>query len=190
MGAGRVRRGTGTLPVAVVALLIAALAAAAGWGAAASLRVVHASGERAGGVDVGLASVPYWWLAERVLSTTVPPLVPPLLNGSAGAPTRLPGANVTYLLGSAASGAAAIGIDYRENVTAPLTTEVELRFTLSLTGGASVRVTGYVETGSSSPTFPVIVRFLFATGAITLSGATIQSVAVASLLCSSVGTCP
>ncbi len=190
MDVARRRRGHGPLRAAVVAALVAAFAVAAGWAAAASLRVVHASAERASGVDIGLGGLPSWWTGFRVLSAAVPPVVPSSLNTTAAAPTHLPAANVSYLLNSASAGTAAIAIDYRESVTAPGGAEVELRFTLSLTGGPPVTVRGYIETGTSPPTFPVLVRFLFATGPLTLSGATIQSVTVSPLLCSAVGSCP
>lgn len=184
------RRALGSLPSLLGVAVVALVAVAAGWAAGASLRVVHGTAEHGGGTVVALGGLPPWWTGNRVLATTVGTPVPTALNTTPSAPTVLPSANVTYLLNSGTSGAAGVAAGYLELPGPPAKTEVELAFTFAVTGGTAFLFKGYIETAAVGPTFPVLVRFLYVTGSVSLVPLTVTSVTVTSQLCSAVGSCP
>jgi hypothetical protein len=115
--------------------------------------------------------------------------VPPALSTTAGAPTRLPAASSGFTINPATPGAAGVRWEFQETRAAPVSTELELRFLVGLTGPAAA-VTVYLETQTAIPRGGLVFYLFWDAGTATPTAITIETMQVAVLACPAVGNCP
>lgn len=145
------------------------------------------SGTETAGGSAETASEISWLTVTAVSVDLVPGPAPPAANTTAGAPSVLPAANQSYLLGAGTVGHNAV----RWNLTergASASTEVEVTVTyLNATSGAETTATAYLETGTVTAGGPFLVSLYLdeGTGAVSLAGASIFL-----QQCGAVGSCP
>ena len=109
---------------------------------------------------------------------------------NASQPTNLSSSGgLAYGVGGVSTGSTAITFASQLLTTAPNSTELELRFSIALTGPATV-LTVYVETPATPPGTALTERFYVATTTPSFTGLTLESFAATSAVCTSVGVCP
>jgi hypothetical protein len=137
---------------------------------------------------VGEATPTYWtWEAAQIWH--IPSPVPPALSTTAGTPTVLPTVASAFRINLAAAGNVSVRWSFRETTAAPASTELELRFTDGLTRPAS-QLTVYLETRPGVLPAALVFQIYWDAGAFGPSAITVETMQVAVLACTAVGTCP
>ncbi len=168
--------------------LIAMLLLTGGWVASAAFTVTNSTTEIGSGNYHGTAGIT-GWSETSVGVTTVPGTVPAVLSTTVGGPTVLPGAATTYAINAPTAGDLAHYWKFTEATTAPVSTELELAFTVS-TGTGITAVTSYVETQTTAPGAAIVFTLLYDLGSPAGGTITLNSVTEVSQQCAAVGTCP
>jgi hypothetical protein len=182
---GRPRR-----QIALFAGLAAALLVSVALGSvlAASATFTAGSAEQGQGAYVSESGQTYWaWRATQLL--TVPTPVPGAVSLLAAHPTVLPAASTDYMIDHGTVGNTSVRWEFREATTAPVSTELELRFTDGLSNTA-VKITGYVETRATALFFAVLFYFYWDAGTFAPTSVTVETMQATVLVCASVGVCP
>ncbi len=157
-------------------------------GLGASAQLLSGVTEVGGGSNVGELSVSYWtWASTAVWK--IPVTVPALASSTVGTPTRLATGGGALVLDAATAGNASVRWEFVESTAAPHSTEIELRFTVGLSGPAASFRT-YLETQTATPTGALTFFLFWDAGTVAPTGITIETMQVDVLACSSVGHCP
>ncbi len=184
------RRGCSTRWLLGFAVFAAVLTSSAVLGSvlAASAQVTSGTAERGQGAYVSETGQAYWtWRDSQI--RVVPTPVPAAVSLLAAAPTRLPGAPTSYMINAGVAGATAVRWQFTEATTAPVSTELELRFAVGLSATA-VHITAYVETQAAHIGAAIVFTFYWDAGAFAPGTITIETIQATVLVCTSIGTCP
>ncbi|HZY92826.1 MAG TPA: hypothetical protein VFG07_08700 [Thermoplasmata archaeon] len=180
----RYRRISRWIPPLLVLLLLPV-----GLVAGAALKVTKGTSEAGFGTVVAAPPAASWW---SFLSLNIVNAPAGLVVGSTNisAPTNLSSTSATSLAVSAlAGGAGAALFQFQLDASAPKSTEVEIDFSVALSGAATL-FTVYVETPAAALTGPLVERLYVPSPAVTFTGLTLQSYSATSAVCTSVGVCP
>jgi hypothetical protein len=179
------RRWVVTFAFAATALFVAL---ALGSVLAASATFGLGKSEEGQGAYVGETGLTYWqWRANAV--DTIPTPVPGAVSHVVTAPTVLAGASTSYMINTGKVGNTSVRWEFRETAAAPLSREIELRFTDGLTAIA-VKITAYIETRATGIFGPILFYFYWDAGTFAPGSVTVESMQVVALVCSAVGVCP
>jgi hypothetical protein len=170
--------------------LIAMLVLTGGWVAAASFTVTQSTTETGGGNFHGTSSLTYW-TESSVGVATQPSTLPTVLSTTVGTPTVLAGTATNYGVNAPTANDLAHYWKFLEATSAPVSTELELQFTVS-TGAVPVitEVVDYVETQATAPGAAITFAVYYDLGSAASGTITLNSVTEVSQVCGSVGTCP
>jgi hypothetical protein len=173
-----------------VALAVVALVAllSVGWSLGAPATIGPGSTEQGQGADVGEQTPGYWaWEAAQIWN--IPSPVPGAVSGTSTAPTVLPAATASFRIDPAKAGNVSVRWEFQETTAAPVSTELELRFTDGLSQTA-VHVTVYLETRAAAIGAALVFYLYWDAGAYGPSGVNVQTMQVTVLVCTAVGHCP
>jgi len=156
---------------------------------AAPIRITHSTETASGSADSAIFLL--HWEQTGELEGAVRTPVPALLSGTAATPTVLPAANDRYQLNPGTSGHTALEWTFQETVGVPISTEIELQFSVQYTVGTTTTTfstTVYLETQAAAivRTFTYTVYFDAGTAAAVNFGSGLEVAQV----CSAVGSCP
>lgn len=171
--------------------VVALLAIAGGWVMAASFQVSQGNTESGGGAEHPTSSLTYWTELSVGVGSQVTPL-PATLSTSAATPTTLAAAATSYAINTPTANDIVHFWKFTEASGAPVSTELELQFTVS-TGSTPVvtTTTAYIETQATSPTAAVTFEFIYDLGSPTsATPIVLNSVTEISQQCAAVGSCP
>jgi hypothetical protein len=173
-----------------VATAFTLLAVIAGFGLAASFTVTQGPAITGGGVYHATNSIAWWTEASAGVAVIQTP-VPTTLSGTATAPTVLAGAASSYAVAAATANDIGQYWKFTESAGAPISTELEIAFTVST--GATPAVTTtiiFLESQTTSPTGALTFTIFYDLGSPASGTITLNSVSELSQECSAVGTCP
>lgn len=170
--------------------LVALLAIGAGWTVAASFSIGLGSTETGSGAYHPTTQLTYFAEVDSGVGV-VPAPAPTTLSTTVGAPTVLPAAATNYGVNTATAGDVGQFWKFTEATTAPVNTELVLRFSVSTGAGPTVTtVTAYVETQATAPGSAITFVLYFDLGAVSAGSITLNNVLEITQQCSAVGTCP
>jgi hypothetical protein len=168
---------------ATIVILIASITGAAGF------QIKHSTETGNGSQDSAQFLV--HWEQTGQLSGAVPRRVPGLLSAAVGAPTVLPGFNAREMLNPGTGGHSALVWTFSETVGIPVSTEIELQFTVHYTVGGTPAVfltTVYLETQGGAIVRTLTYTIYFDAG--TAAAVNFVSGLEVAQVCAAVGTCP
>jgi len=147
--------------------------------------------ETAGGAYVSEGGLT-WWSEVALVSGSIPGTVPPATGSVVGTPVVLSAAGSSYRIGAATAGHLAQVFWFNETTAAPLSTEFEIKITVSVGGTPATTTTvGYLETRTTAPGSTLTYLVYFDTGAAALPGtAFLTTVTQLTQQCTGIGTCP
>ncbi len=170
--------------------LVALLAIGAGWTVAASFSVSLGSTETGAGTYHPTTALTYFAEVDAGVAI-VPTPAPTTLSTTVGTPTVLPATATNYGVNTATAGDVGQFWKFTEATTAPVSTELVLRFSVSTGAGPTItQVTAYVETQAVAPGSALTFVLYFDLGAVSGGTITLNSVLEITQQCSAVGTCP
>jgi hypothetical protein len=171
------------------ATALAMVALVGGW-AMASLTISQGATETGGGAYHGAAALSYW--SETAVGiATQPSTLPTALSTTATGPTVLAGAATNYAINTPVTGDVAHYWKFTEAAGAPVSTEVEIQFSVSTGTTVTVTsVTDYIETQGTAPGTAIVFTLYYDLGNPSGGTITLDSVTQISQQCSGVGTCP
>ena len=170
-----------------IATGFALLAVVAGFGLAAF--TVTSGPALAGGGEYHATNAIAWWTESDVGVSIQPTPLPTTASGVVGTPTVLAAAATNYGINAAVAGDVSQYWKFTEAVTATVSTELELAFTVSTGAGVS-SLTVYAETQVTIPGAAVTFSFYYDLGSAAAGTITLNSVTEIAQQCSAVGTCP
>ncbi len=171
------------------ATALAMVAVVGGW-AMASLTITQGANETGGGEYHGAAALTYWSESASGLATQ-PGTLPTAVSTTVTAPTVLAGAATNYAVNAAVAGDVAQYWKFTETTAAPVSTEVEIQFTVSTGATPTVTsVTVYIETQTAAPGAAIVFTLYYDLGSPATGTITLNSVTQIDQQCSAVGTCP
>jgi hypothetical protein len=151
--------------------------------------LVTSSSRTGAGAQVGGGNLAYWVQVDFDNETTVPAGTVTSLSTTVGSPTSLAATATTYGVDATTHGDAAVRWNFTETTSAPVSTEVELTFTIATgTNFAKTTEKVYLETRATAPGAPITFSLLYDVGSTTAP--VLDSSLEISQQCSSVGTCP
>ena len=170
----------------MIATTLAAITFAVGFGAAASLVISAGTAENGGGASHATNALTYWTEANVGVGGQ-PAVLPTTLSTTVGTPTVLAAAGTNYAINTPTAGDIVHFWKFTEATTAPVSTELELQFTVS--GASTLQSTVYIETQATAPATAQTFVLYYDLGA---PGTTITINSVLQIVqtCSAVGTCP
>jgi len=179
--------------VAIALLVPLAVTLAISGYALAALTIGSTSESSEGGYS-SATGLSYWYQVQ-LFATSIPTPDPTAVSPTASVPTVLASASTSYVINSATAGDPAIALRFQETRSgggvAPPSTEIELRFTLSIGGmSGTTSARDFVETQPTISGGAIEFTFYYDTGSVTISQTTITSVVDSSQVCTSVGACP
>lgn len=179
-----------TARVIYVATALSVAAFVGGFALAGSLTISSGSSESANGNFESTNSIA-WWTQSSVGLSSTPSTVPTSISTTAGSPTVLGATATSYLIGSGTAGDVAHFFKMSESTSAPVSTEIEIVFTIS-TGSTPTTTTStvYLETQSTAPGSALTFTLFYDLGSAGSGTIVLNSVQEISQLCSAVGTCP
>jgi len=170
--------------------IVALLAITGGWVMAASFSITNGSTETGAGSYHGTTSLA-WWSEASVGVGTQPGTLPTALSVTAATPTVLPAAGTNYAINTPTAGDVVHFWKFTEANTAPVSTELELQFTVSTGAGPTVtQVTVYVESQATAPATAQTFVLFYDLGSPSSGTITLNSVTEIGQQCASVGSCP
>jgi hypothetical protein len=175
-----------------IGTLLAVAAFAGGYGmAVAALTITQGAAENGAGNYAAAGSISGWSQTSDGFSLT-PSTAPAQLSSTVGTPTPLAAAGQSYGINAQTPGDVAHYFVFQEATGVTANEEIELTFTVTGSGSASIGtpVKVYVETQSPLPTLPQSYTLYYDLGSPSGGTITINSVEQVSLQCSSPGTCP
>ncbi len=157
---------------------------------AASFQVTNSTTETGGGNYHATNSIAYW-TETAVGVSTQPGTLPTALSTTVGTPTVLAAAATNYAVNTPTLNDLAHYWKFSEATTAPVSTEVELQFTVSTGVSPTItQVTVYVETQTTAPGAAITFTLFYDLGSAASGTITLNAVTEISQQCGSVGTCP
>lgn len=169
-------------------LVAAVLGIVGGFALGAATQVTQGPVENSQGAYVAQAGLTYWTWHATILDT-IPTPVPASASTTVAAPTVLPGAGTSYDINPSTAGAQAVRWQFSEGTTAPVSTEIELRFVAGLNGpSSSIRI--YLETQTLPPVGALTFYLYWDAGAFPPASLTVETMQITVLACTAVGTCP
>lgn len=169
-----------------IATILAMLMFGAGY-AMAAITVTNTT-ETAGGTYVNPGAISGWALSatDPVAVAVIPSSGLTAASTTVGTPSVLPGAATSYSVGTVTAGDIAQVLHFSETAAAPVSTEIEITFTLS--SASVVTTTVYVETQAAPAAYTM--TFYLDAGSAAGASVTINYAEQISQQCSAVGTCP
>jgi len=170
--------------------IIAMLLLTMGWVVAVSFSIQNGTVETGGGFYHGTSSLTYWTEASVGVGTQ-PGVLPTALSTTVGTPTVLAAAATNYAINAPTLNDLAHFWKFTEATTSPVSTELELEFTVS-SGAVPVitLVTVYIQTQAVIPGTAVTFTLFYDLGSASSGTITLNSVTEISQQCGAVGTCP
>jgi hypothetical protein len=176
--------------VVYVATFFAMAAFVGGYAMAGALTISQGPAESAGGNFESTNSIAWWSQASVGLTSVASPL-PTQLATTSSSPTVLAATGQAYLINTGAAGDVAHFFKMTESTSAPVSTEIEVVFTVS-TGLSPVitTVTVFLESQSTAPGTAQTFVLEYDLGSPTSASIVLNSVEQISQQCTAVGTCP
>jgi hypothetical protein len=170
--------------------IVALLLIAGGWVMAASFSITQGPTETGSGVYHGTASLAYFPETGAGVGTQ-PGSLPTQLWTTVGTPTVLAGSATNYAVNAPTLNDIAHFWKFTEATSAPVSTELEIQFTVSTGGVPTITsVVVYVETQSTAPGAEIVFTVYYDLGSPSAGTITLNSVTEVGEQCSAVGTCP
>jgi len=170
-------------------ILVATILAMVTFGSGYAMAAISVSNgtETAGGNYVNPSSISGWGLSATDPSSValIPSSGTTASSTIVGTPTVLT-TSASYTVGTVTAGDIAQVMKFAETASAPISTEIEITFTLS--AASTTTTTIYLET-QASPSAQTFTMYLDA-GSASSGSVTINSAVQISQQCSAVGTCP
>jgi hypothetical protein len=173
-----------------IATALAMAAVIGGWTVAAAFTVQQGNTETGGGAYHGTSSLTYW-TETSVGVGSEPSTLPAVISTTVGTPTVLGGAAANYAVNTPVATDVVHFWKFTEAAGAPVSTELELQFTVSTGAGPTItQVTSFVETQATSPGAAIVFTIYYDLGSPASGTITLNSVTEISQTCSAVGNCP
>jgi hypothetical protein len=152
---------------------------------------ISSNSETGNGDYTGATALSYW--TETSVGLSGPPgALPTTLSGTVGTPTVLAGASGNYGVNTVVSGDTEQFFRFSETTSAPVSTEVEVSFTINTGSGSGTNAvtTVYIETQTSAPGSTLVFTLYYDLGSAASANIILNSAQQTSVQCSAVGTCP
>lgn len=161
-----------------------------GYAMAGSLTVSSGGTESANGNYETTSSIS-WWTQSTVGLAAFPSGSPTTLSATATGPTVLGPSAQNYGINAGTAGDVAHYFKMTESTTAPVSTELEIVFSVSTGASPTVTtVTVFLETQTAAPSTAVTYTLYYDLGSAASASIVLNSVQQISQQCSSVGSCP
>jgi hypothetical protein len=163
------------------------LAAGLAVGSAIGAATVSTGGGDFGAGQYSKGSALGWWTTSGIVYLAALGTPPTSASQTVGTPTVLSTTSGTsYMINTGVSTDKAVEFQFHETTSAPVNTELELQFTVTVNSVVST-VTVYAETQTSAPGSTLTFNLMYDAGAATV---TVNNEQQVSQVCSSVGACP
>ncbi len=170
--------------------IIAMLLLTMGWVVAVSFSIQSGTVETGSGMYHATSSLTYW-TETSVGVGTQPGTLPTALSTTVGTPTVLAGAAANYAINPATLNDLTHFWKFTEATTAPVSTELELEFTVSTGAGPTITlVSVFVETQAATIGAAITFTLYYDLGSAASGTITLNAVTEISQQCGAVGTCP
>jgi hypothetical protein len=168
--------------------IVALLVVAGGWVMASTFTINLGSTETGSGAYHPTAALA-WWTEASVGVGTQPGTLPTVLSAASATPTVLPAAGTNYAINTPTAGDVVHFWKFTEATTAPVSTELELQFTIS-SGLGVAQATAFVESQATAPATAQTFVLFYDLGSPATGTITLISVTEIGQQCSAVGSCP
>lgn len=174
----------------ILALGVTLLLVVPGYVVGASLKVTKGTTENGRGMYLTSNGLGAWWTPSKFAVSTVPTPLPGILSTSSATPSVLSNTTQPMLDQVGSAGESALLWQVSVTTGAPVSTEIELTFNVSLGSVPLTQLKVYIETNGSAPGGPITYRLYYPFSAPAPTAVAIQAMSIEAQLCVSIGRCP